>query len=214
MLHHRNTYLKIIAECNFARPRVSNKQIMQFAAVTPATVTEMTRSLQAAGLVERRRYTGVTLTPLGKRLASRLLYHYRLCELFLTQKLNLALPLVPAQAWAMADTLQTETVQTLDRYLDCPQRSPFGGLLDPNKLLDDAPIMRLSTVPKATTVTLDSYLESTDLITYLQHIALPFDTALQVTAHDADLRLLYLEDATHHEFTLNDQAADYIYVKA
>lgn len=214
MLHHRHTYLKIIAECNFARPRVSNKQIIQFAAVTPATVTEMTRSLQAAGLVDCRRYTGVTLTPRGKRLAAQLLYQYRLCELLLTQKLQLPLSLVPSQAWAMANALAPETVQQLNHYLDYPQRSPFGGLLDPDRLLDDTPVTRLSTVSEATTVTLDSYLESADLVTYLQHIALPFGVPLRITARDTDLKLLYLEDPAHHEITLNDQAADYIYVKA
>lgn len=213
MLHHRNTYLKIIAECSFARPRVSNKQIIHFAAVTPATVTEMTRSLQAAGLVNRRRYTGVTLTAAGQRLASQLLHHYRLCETFLVRKLQLPLAAVPDQAWAMANTLTPETALALKQYLADPQRSPFGGLTDPDSLLDDHQIQRLSTVTAPTTVILESYLETASLVDYLQHLALPLGVPLHVTKYDASLNLFYLEDAAHHEITVNDQAADYIYAK-
>jgi len=213
MLNHRNTYLKIIAECSFARPRVSNKQIIHFASVTPATVTEMTRSLQNAGLVNRRRYTGVTLTAPGQRLACQLLHHYRLCETFLAQKLHLPLALVPTQAWAMADALTPETALALNDYLGNPQRSPFGGLVDPSKLLDDTPITRLSGVTAPTTVILESYLESAALVDYLQHLGLPLGVPLHVTKHDTSLSLFYLEDDQHHEMTVNDQAADYIYTK-
>lgn len=213
MLNHRNTYLKIIAECSFARPRVSNKQIIHFAAVTPATVTEMTRSLQSAGLVNRRRYTGVTLTETGQRLACQLLYHYRLCETFLAVKLHLPLAVVPEQAWAMADTLTADTAIALNHYLNHPQRSPFGGLLDPQRLLDDTPITRLSTLTAPATIILESYLESAALVNYLQHLALPLGVPLRITKYDASLNLFYLEDETHHEITVNGQAADYIYAK-
>lgn len=213
MMHHRNTYLKIIAECSFARPRVSNKQIIHFAAVTPATVTEMTRSLQYAGLVNRRRYTGVTLTESGQRLACQLLQHYRLCETFLVQKLHLPLATVPTQAWAMANTLTPETALALKHYLNDPQRSPFGGLIDPSRLLNDQLCKRLSTITAPATVVLESYLESAALVDYLQHLALPLGVPLRVTKHDTSLNLFYLEDAEHRELTINDQAADYIYAK-
>ncbi|KRK39585.1 metal-dependent transcriptional regulator [Levilactobacillus parabrevis] len=213
MLNHRNTYIKIIAECNFARPRVSNKQIIHFANVSPATVTEMTRSLEHAGLVNRRRYTGVTLTPTGEQLACQLLRHYRLCETFLVQKLHLPLIAVPGQAWGMAADLTAETALALNHYLGAPQHSPFGGSLNPTQILDDSPITRLSAVSVPTTVVLTSYLESAALVDYLQHLGLPFGVPLQVTKVDASLNLLYLEDAQQREYTLNDQAADYIYTK-
>jgi len=173
MLNHRNTYIKIIAECNFARPRVSNKQIIHFANVSPATVTEMTRSLEHAGLVNRRRYTGVTLTPTGEQLACQLLHHYRLCETFLVQKLHLPLIAVPGQAWGMAADLTAETALALNHYLGAPQHSPFGGSLNPTQILDDSPITRLSAVSVPTTVVLTSYLESAALVDYLQHLGLP-----------------------------------------
>ncbi|WP_082153224.1 metal-dependent transcriptional regulator [Levilactobacillus koreensis] len=211
MLNHQNTYLKIIAECSFARPRVSNKQIIHFANVSPATVTETTRILQKKGLVDRHRYTGVTLTAVGERLACRLLYNYRLCEVFLAEHLRLPLNAVPAQAWAVAANLTPETAIALNDYLDHPQQSPFGGTLDSTQMLDDTAITRLSDVPAPTTITLDSYLETPGLVDYLQHLQLPLGVTLTVRKRDSALNLIYLETAQQREITVDLSAADYIY---
>lgn len=211
MSNHQNTYLKIIAECSFARPRVSNKQIIHFANVTPATVTETTRQLQAQGLVNRRRYTGVTLTEQGKAAACHLLYAYRLCEVFLAEHLNLPLSQIPDQAWRMADTLNPATTAALADYLDHPQQSPFGGTLNPDKLLDDSQITRLSDVPVDTTVTLRGYLETANLVAYVEHLRLPLDVPVTVVARDDELHLLYLQLPTQREVTVNTLVATYLY---
>ncbi|WP_203642075.1 metal-dependent transcriptional regulator [Levilactobacillus andaensis] len=211
MLNHQNTYLKIIAECSFARPRVSNKQIIHFANVSPATVTETTRILQKKGLVNRHRYTGVTLTALGEQLACRLLYNYRLCEAFLAEHLRLPLNAVPAQAWDVAANLTPATATALNDYLDHPQQSPFGGTLDPTQMLADTDVTRLSDVTAPATITLASYLETPGLIDYLQHLQLPLGVTLSVRKRDSALNLIYLETAQQREITVNMSAADYIY---
>jgi len=213
MQHQRHSYLKIIAECSYARPRVSNKQIRHFANVSPATVTETTRLLQRDKLVDRRRYTGVTLTDRGRRLACQLLHNYRLCEVFLTQQLKLPLSQVPAQAWAMADTFTPDTATALNSYLGLPERSPFGGVLEPCRVLDDTHVTRLSDVVTGQQVICQSYLETADLVDYLQEVALPLDVPVQITKCDRNLNLLYLELPQHREITLNLNAADYIYTK-
>ncbi|WP_204121349.1 MULTISPECIES: metal-dependent transcriptional regulator [Levilactobacillus] len=211
MSNHQNTYLKIIAECSFARPRVSNKQIIHFANVTPATVTETTRQLQTQGLVHRRRYTGVTLTEQGKAVAGQLLYAYRLCEVFCDQQLHLPLAQIPTQAWQMADALTPVTVSALAEYLDHPQRSPFGGLLDSTALPDDSHITRLSDVPVATTVTLTGYLETANLVAYVNHLDLPLNVPITITARDEELHLLYLRLPDDREVTVNTLVATYLY---
>ncbi|WP_125582706.1 metal-dependent transcriptional regulator [Levilactobacillus cerevisiae] len=211
MSNHQNTYLKIIAECSFARPRVSNKQIIHFANVTPATVTETTRQQQTQGLVNRRRYTGVTLTERGKQVACQLLTTYRLCEVFLDQQLRIPRDQIPEQAWQMADTLTPTTAAALADYLDHPQRSPFGGTLAPDRLLDDQQVTRLSDVPVNATVTLSGYLETANLVAYLDHLQLPLDVPLTITARDDELHLLYLQLPTQREVTINTLVATYLY---
>ncbi|WP_143462626.1 metal-dependent transcriptional regulator [Levilactobacillus enshiensis] len=211
MLNHQNSYLKIIAECSFARPRVSNKQIIHFANVSPATVTETTRILQQKGLVDRHRYTGVTLTALGEKLACQLLYNYRLCEVFLAEHLRLPLNEVPTQAWGVAANLTPTTAAALNDYLDHPQQSPFGGTLDTTQMLADTHVTRLSDVTAPATITLNSYLETTGLIDYLQHLQLPLGVTLSVRKRDSALNLIYLETAQQREITVNLNAADYIY---
>lgn len=213
MLNNRNTYLKIIAECSFARSRVSNKQIIHFANVSPATVTETTRILEKTGLVNRRRYTGVVLTEDGASLACQLLHKYRLCEVFLARQLHLPLTAIPEQAWAMAETLQPATAAALTDYLDHPQVSPFGGTLDVEKILDDTTVTRLSDVPVPATIVVTSYLENPDLVAYLQSIRLPLNVPLHVMRRDMGLNLLYLELPDQREITLNFSAATYLYTK-
>lgn len=211
MLNH-HTYLKIIAECNFARPRVSNKQIIAFANVSPATVTEMTRQLQKCGLVNRHRYTGVTLTDQGRELATRLLYKYRLCEVFLAQHLHLPLSQIPEQAWQMADTLEPPTVTALATFLDHPQQSPFGGDMTTD-LLNDATVMPLSQLSDRTPTKLVSYLETPSLVAYFQHCQLTINQPLWLLRRDEDLNFLYLETTAHEEIIVNLSAADYLYVQ-
>lgn len=211
MSNHQNTYLKIIAECSFARARVSNKQIIHFANVTPATVTEATRQLQAQGLVHRRRYTGVTLTEAGRDQARHLLFAYRLCEVFLDRQLHLPLAQIPEQAWQMADTLTMATVAAMADYLDHPQRSPFGGALKPDQMLDDSRVTRLSDVPVNATVTLCGYLETANLVAYVAHLRLPLNVPVTVVARDDELHLLYLQLPDQREITVNGLVATYLY---
>lgn len=209
MLNH-HTYLKIIAECNFARPRVSNKQIMAFANVSPATVTEMTRQLQKCGLVNRRRYTGVTLTDQGRELATHLLYTYRLCEVFLAQHLHLPLTQIPEQAWQMADTLEPPTVTALATLLDHPQQSPFGGDMTTD-LLNDTTVMPLSQLTDHTTTRLIGYLETPSLVAYFQHCQLAINQPLYLLHRDEDLNFICLETTAREEIIVNLSAADYLY---
>ncbi|MCM6796640.1 metal-dependent transcriptional regulator [Levilactobacillus brevis] len=211
MLNH-HTYLKIIAECNFARPRVSNKQIMAFANVSPATVTEMTRQLQKCGLVNRRRYTGVTLTDQGRELATHLLYTYRLCEVFLAQHLHLPLTQIPEQAWQMADTLEPPTVTALATLLDHPQQSPFGGDMTTD-LLNDTTVMPLSQLTDHTTTRLIGYLETPSLVAYFQHCQLAINQPLYLLHRDEDLNFICLETTAREEIIVNLSAADYLYVQ-
>ncbi|WP_125573177.1 metal-dependent transcriptional regulator [Levilactobacillus huananensis] len=213
MLRQQNKYLRIIAECNFARPRVSNKQVIRFAQVSPASVTEMTRHLQRAGWVHRRRYTGVTLTTKGRHLAGKLLIRYRLCEVFLAQQLNLPLPLIPKQAWAMSATLTPETTTALATFLDHPQTSPFGGSLNPTEVLNDSQMTRLSEVNPDTTVVFHHYLETPDMITYLEHLALPLGQPIHLIKQDPALNLLYIDWPDHPAISLDLAAADYIYTQ-
>lgn len=213
MLRQQNKYLRIIAECNFARPRVSNKQVIRFAQVSPASVTEMTRHLQRAGWVHRRRYTGVTLTTKGRHLAGNLLIRYRLCEVFLAQQLNLPLPLIPKQAWAMSATLTPKTTTALATFLDHPQTSPFGGSLNPTEVLNDSQMTRLSEVNPDTTVVFHHYLETPDMITYLEHLALPLGQPIHLIKQDPALNLLYIDWHDHPAISLDLAAADYIYTQ-
>ncbi|MBS0979083.1 metal-dependent transcriptional regulator [Levilactobacillus brevis] len=207
-----NTYIKIIAECNFSRSLVSYKQIVKFANVSPATVNEMTRHLQQQGLVNRYRYTGVVITKKGKQLAKKLLYNYRLCEVFLAQQLKIPLVEIPVQAWKMSDTLEIVTVSALEKILEYPQRSPFGGSMKTD-LLNDETVVRLNQLPERATAVLVSYLETPSLVKYMNHINLSIDDFIYVKFHDSDLNLIYLENSDHTEMVINSETAEYLYVR-
>ena len=64
-------YLKqiLLEELEGSSGRVSTGRIAQALAVTPGTVTSMLKTLSDGDLVDYEAYSGVRLTPAGRRLA-------------------------------------------------------------------------------------------------------------------------------------------------
>jgi DtxR family Mn-dependent transcriptional regulator len=70
-------YLETIYELEEKKGEASNGDIASSLSVRPSSVTEMLRKLQANGLVRHESYGGVSLTPEGRKKASRLMETHR-----------------------------------------------------------------------------------------------------------------------------------------
>jgi DtxR family Mn-dependent transcriptional regulator len=116
------------------KQRVSTSAIAQALGVAAPSVTSMIQNkLAKFELVDYERHHGVTLTPLGERIALQILRHHRIVELYLTQELGLPWDQVHDEAHRLEHAMSPMLVERLAAMLGDPQVDPHG---DPIPALD------------------------------------------------------------------------------
>lgn len=100
--------------------------------VTRGTVTTLLARLERKGLVVRRPYKGVKLSPEGRALAAGVLRRHRLSEMFLSKMLNMPWSKVHSHACKLEHALDDEVLDALERTLKRPKKCPHGNPI-PNK---------------------------------------------------------------------------------
>ncbi|MDT7829139.1 metal-dependent transcriptional regulator [Pricia sp. S334] len=105
---------------------VPTNAIAERMATTPASVTDMVKKLAQKNIVEHRMYRGVRLTEAGRSAALSILRKERLWEVFLVQKLELAMDTVPEIARQLKHVQNTTLIDKLEAHLDFPTVAPSG----------------------------------------------------------------------------------------
>ncbi|MFB9768679.1 metal-dependent transcriptional regulator [Lactiplantibacillus modestisalitolerans] len=210
-----SNYLKTIYEASYAKSGTNNKQIATMLGVLPGSVTEAVNHLEKAGLVVHQTYHQIALTKAGYQIVCDLMFRYRLCEVWLTQKIKLPLPSVPKQAWLMAAINDQELLRRLNQQLAQPAISPFGGQLElpAFEKRDQRVVQSLDTVGVNETIIIDSYLESPSTVKYWQHTSLQLGEQLTLVESADALPVLTLVDDQDNEYLINAAVARYIYAK-
>ncbi|WP_318765209.1 metal-dependent transcriptional regulator [Lactiplantibacillus carotarum] len=210
-----SNYLKTIYEASYTQTGANNKQIATMLGVLPGSVTEAVSHLEKSGLVERKTYHEISLTAAGYQLVQDLMFRYRLCEVWLAETIQLPLPAVPEQAWLMAAINDQDLLQRLNRQLAGPTVSPFGGALQLPAYGEQTgqPVQTLDTVSEGATVILESYLETSSTVKYLQHTALRLQQQLRVVSQGDTIPVITLVDDQDQEYLINAAVARFIYVR-
>lgn len=94
--------------------------------LSDATVTQLFKSLASEGYVRHERYHGASLTLLGRAVASQLVRHHRLLELFLTQIMGFGLDEVDAEAERLEHAISEAFEERMDTLLGHPTLDPHG----------------------------------------------------------------------------------------
>jgi len=94
--------------------------------VTSSTVTAMVKTLADSGLVTYEPYSGVRLTPAGRKLAAHVLRRHRLLELFLVQVVGLDWSEVHAEAEQLEHAVSERVIDRIDELLGRPAVDPHG----------------------------------------------------------------------------------------
>lgn len=102
----------------------STSEIARRLNISPASVTEMLKKLALKGYVDYLPYQGVTLTPDGVEMASRMVRRHRLLERFLHDVLHIGTSKVHREACAMEHALSDETERALCLALKSPDKCP------------------------------------------------------------------------------------------
>jgi len=119
-------YLVTIARLATGEEPLPLSQLAQELAISPISVNEMCRKLQAEGLVIYRPYKGVSLTEEGQRRACYVLRRHRLWEVFLVEKLGLDAAAAHDAACDLEHTTPDVVADRLDVYLGYPKVNPLG----------------------------------------------------------------------------------------
>ena len=122
-------YVKAIAQIAARGPdgqAVATGVLAQALGVSPGTVTGMLKTLSEAELATYTPYEGARLTPVGHRLAMKVIRRHRLVELFLARTLRMAWDEVHEEAEHLEHAVSDRLVDRIDAYLGRPAVDPHG----------------------------------------------------------------------------------------
>jgi DtxR family Mn-dependent transcriptional regulator len=119
-------YLKAVLRMEDMKEKASTSSVARQLSVADASVTDMLRKLQKAGLLEYKPYYGATLTARGRELAVRILRRHRLIELFLHQVMGYGWEQVHDEAEKLEHVVSNFFVERIDALLDFPEKDPHG----------------------------------------------------------------------------------------
>ena len=120
-------YIKAIYHLGMVSNKtVSTNAVADQMETKPSSVTDMVKKLSDKGLVNYKRYKGVSLTELGKKTALSIVRKHRLWEVFLVEKLNFSWDEVHDVAEQLEHIKSDKLVDRLDKHLGYPQVDPHG----------------------------------------------------------------------------------------
>jgi len=127
-------YLKAIVKISDKNGKESDKasKIADLWGFNPGTVTEMLKKLDEKGLINYQKHKAVTLTPIGKKDAIKVIRKHRLWEYFLVDKLKYKWDEVHDIAEQMEHVQSNDLIDRIDDFLGNPKFCPHGDPI-PNK---------------------------------------------------------------------------------
>ena len=123
-------YLKTIYSHTEWQPEpITPSQLAARLGLAPSSVTEMVKKLAAAGLVDHRPYSAISLTPEGERRALAMLRRHRLIETWLVRVHGYGWDEVDEEAEVLEHAISDRLLDAIDAQLGHPQRDPHGDLI-------------------------------------------------------------------------------------
>ena len=116
------TLLLVIQDKQFAQA----KDISEILGVTPSSVTEMFKKLSTMGYLNYQRYTGVTLTEEGERIANTLLKKHQVLKDFLVI-IGVSEKTAKRDAFEIKHKASKETLSRLENFIEFLQKSKLSG---------------------------------------------------------------------------------------
>lgn len=143
-------YIKVIYHLGKGKKTaVSTNSIAEKMVTKPSSVSDMVRKLSDKGLVNYKKYKGVSLTELGTKTALNLVRKHRLWEVFLVDKLDFTWDEVHEVAEQLEHIKSKKLIDKLDEHLGFPEVDPHGDPIPSKngkfknsikKLLKDLPV--------------------------------------------------------------------------
>ena len=193
---------------------VSTNAIAEQMETKPSSVTDMVRKLSEKGLINYKKYKGVSLTKFGTKTALNLVRKHRLWEVFLVEKLDFSWDEVHEVAEQLEHIKSEKLVDKLDKHLGFPEVDPHGDPIPTKEGFFKKSVKKLlNEVPVGTTgVCVGVKDSSAPFLKFLDrnHIALGDQiTILEKEEFDGSLYIQIKETDIH----ISDQIASNLYLK-
>lgn len=128
--HAVEDYLKAIYELSEGNPqeRVGTTSLAEKLGFSGASITGMLQKMAGADpqLVDYKRYYGVRLTPVGRKLALEVIRHHRLVEAYLTEALGYTWDEVHQEADQLEHVISEAFERRIAEFLGHPTVDPHG----------------------------------------------------------------------------------------
>lgn len=124
-------YLEALWTLTRERGRVKTTQLARYFKVSPSSVTEMVQRLSDRGLVEYRKYHGITLTPAGTLMATKMKRRHRLLERFLADVFRLPHEQIHEYACKLEHVVDGDLEAQVCRFLGHPTADDQGNPIPP-----------------------------------------------------------------------------------
>jgi Mn-dependent transcriptional regulator len=162
-------YLKAILMIAHENPPVTVTKVADFLGVSPASVSEMVRRMEANKLVTYSS-AGIALTPTGLKRARRLVRRMRLAERLLSDILGIPLPDVYEEACRLEHVISDVLEERIAAVLGDPATCPHGHPIPSAAGRFDCPLAQsLASMPAGTHAEVVSLPErDAELLQYLQ----------------------------------------------
>lgn len=149
MTQSEENYLKAVYHlANSQRGKVNTNAIAEYMNTKPSSVTDMVKKLSEKGLLNYKRYQGVSLTVPGTKKALTIIRKHRLWETFLVDKLNFTWDEVHEVAEQLEHIESEKLIDQLDSFLGFPKTDPHGDPIpDKNGELEEQQTRLLSLLP-------------------------------------------------------------------
>lgn len=123
-------YLKTIYSHTEWQPEpITPSQLAARLGLAPSSVTEMVKKLAAAGLVDHRPYSAISLTAEGEQRALAMLRRHRLIETWLVRVHGYGWDEVDEEAEVLEHAISDRLLDAIDAQLGHPDRDPHGDLI-------------------------------------------------------------------------------------
>lgn len=127
MTHSEENYLKAIFHLGgLDGAAISTNAIAEQMDTKPSSVTDMVKKLSEKGLVNYKKYQGVSLTATGRTTALAVIRKHRLWEVFLVEKLDFSWDEVHEVAEQLEHIKSEKLIDRLDQLLEFPKYDPHG----------------------------------------------------------------------------------------
>ena len=208
-------YIKAIYELTIEKnePLVRTNELATKFNITDQSVNEMVKRLVRKGLFKFSPYKGVSLTPLGKKEATRMVRNHRLLELFLSSALGFKWNEVHEDAELLEHAASEKVIDAIDEYLKHPAYCQHGNPIPTKEgevsLVSQKSVFSLNVGNRFKLIRVK---DNKDLLTYLNKIDLKLYQEFSVTSKDDFVGLIHIQNETR-ELELTKTVAELLFVE-